>query len=217
MDFPLNKLTETAKKTGSKLIQVIRYAHWIVILIALGIYFGYIGLVLIWAILGAIINPTAFLPYASGAGTLLTFCTAKYHQFKKLSRDGNKLLLAIIEGLFGGIFSEIAKKLLIAINKAAETTIDKSKELLNSQAFQNTANKFADVGLIDKDTLAEFQNKVDMLDPSKLAQAGVNAVQMIKDPRSMANEVDKLIEELVIFTFNFLIDNIILNLERGYD
>ena len=93
MEFPFSGLAETTKKTESKFIRIMRYAHWIMILIALAIYFGYIGLFLIWAILGAIINPTAFLPYASGAGTFLTFCTAKYNEFKKMFADGKKILL----------------------------------------------------------------------------------------------------------------------------
>ena len=202
LDFPFNGLAETTKKNGSIFIKVMRYVHWIMILITLAIYFGYFGLFLIWAILGAIIDPNAFLPYASGAGTFLTFCTAKYNQFKKMFADGKKTLLTFLEGLFSGIFSEISKKLLVAINKAAETAVDKSKELLNSQAFQGVAGKFSDAGLIDKNALAEFQNKIDMLDPSKLAQAGVNAAQAIKDPMTMAKEVDKLLKELVFLYFN---------------
>ena len=209
MDFPFNGLAEAAKRTNSIFIRVMRYAHWIMILFFLSLYFGYIGLVLVWAILGAIINPQAFLPYASGAATFLTFCTTKYNQFKKMSTSAETILLTYIEGLFVGIFSEISKKLLLTINTAAENAIHKSKELLNSNAFQGVADKFANVGLIDKNALEEFQNKIDMLDPSKLTRAGIDAIQVIKNPMTIAKEVDKLIDDLVfIFLMFFNIFNI---------
>ncbi len=41
------------------------------------ILFAYIGLVLVWAILGAILNPTAYLAYSAAAGTFLAFVAIK--------------------------------------------------------------------------------------------------------------------------------------------
>ena len=37
------------------------------------ILLGFIGLLLIWALLGAILNPTAYMAYAAAAGTLIVF------------------------------------------------------------------------------------------------------------------------------------------------
>jgi len=34
--------------------------------------------VLVWALLGAILNPTAYLAYAAAAGTFIVFVTVKF-------------------------------------------------------------------------------------------------------------------------------------------
>ena len=50
--------------------------------------FGYVTIVMVWYLLGAIINPSAYLPYAAAACTFVTFCTAKFRQFKRLQTVG---------------------------------------------------------------------------------------------------------------------------------
>lgn len=42
---------------------------------------------LIWAVLSAIINPQAFLPYATASFTLITFTTTKYKYIQQLAVD----------------------------------------------------------------------------------------------------------------------------------
>jgi hypothetical protein len=42
---------------------------------------GFFVFGLIWCILGAILNPSAFLPYATGAATFMTVIMAKYVGF----------------------------------------------------------------------------------------------------------------------------------------
>lgn len=51
---------------------------WIIVLISIYTFVVYISLVSIWLMLGAIINPNAFLPYATSAATFLTIVTTKY-------------------------------------------------------------------------------------------------------------------------------------------
>jgi len=46
------------------------------------ILFFYIGLALVWAILGAVLNPTAYLAYAAAAGTFLAFVQLKISQLR---------------------------------------------------------------------------------------------------------------------------------------
>jgi len=40
----------------------------------------FIALILIWAILGAILNPTAYMAYAAAAGTFIVFVQVKISQ-----------------------------------------------------------------------------------------------------------------------------------------
>jgi len=51
---------------------------WVIVLVAIYATVVYVALVAIWLMLGAIINPTAFLPYATSAATFLTIVTTKY-------------------------------------------------------------------------------------------------------------------------------------------
>ena len=51
---------------------------WILIFLLLFLLFGYITLVLLWCLLGVIINPAAFLPYGVASGTLFTTLSRKY-------------------------------------------------------------------------------------------------------------------------------------------
>ena len=57
---------------------------------------GYIALVLVWAVLGAILNPTAYLYYATAAFTLVTFLGAKTKELRKLQEKGFDNLLKIL-------------------------------------------------------------------------------------------------------------------------
>ncbi len=51
---------------------------WIFVLISFFIAISYFIIVLEWLILGAIVNPAAFLPYATAASTFLTVAMSKY-------------------------------------------------------------------------------------------------------------------------------------------
>ena len=72
-------------------------AQWIYIFIFVLLVFGYFGLVLVWSILGAILNPTAYLYYAAAAGTFITFVGVKYRQLLELQRKGFTTIMRIIE------------------------------------------------------------------------------------------------------------------------
>lgn len=50
---------------------------WVLVLLSAFFLFMYLTLASVWLILGAILNPTAFLPYATAAATFLTVITAK--------------------------------------------------------------------------------------------------------------------------------------------
>ncbi len=54
---------------------------WVYVLCVLLSTLIYIVLGIVWLMLGAIVNPSAFLPYATGAATFVTIMTAKYALF----------------------------------------------------------------------------------------------------------------------------------------
>ena len=48
----------------------------------------YIGLVLVWLLLGAIIDPNVFLVYTTSVSTLITFVTAKFKSLENMAKEG---------------------------------------------------------------------------------------------------------------------------------
>ncbi len=49
---------------------------------------SYISLCMAWLLLGAIINPSAFLPYATASATFIVAVTAKYAEALKIADEG---------------------------------------------------------------------------------------------------------------------------------
>lgn len=52
--------------------------------------------------LGAIVNPTAFLPYATAAATFVTVMTAKAAAFKDMSSSGFQKIIEYVKGIAAG-------------------------------------------------------------------------------------------------------------------
>ena len=96
--FPEDKtFLETQKSLSqSKLKKFLANIQWILIFFLVLCYASYVGLVLMWLLLGAIINPNNFLVYASASLTFLTFISTKYLAFKKLSDDGFKSVRDVV-------------------------------------------------------------------------------------------------------------------------
>ena len=61
---------------------------WLCIALSLLFMCSYFSLCMSWLLLGAIINPSAFLPYATASATFVTALTAKYAEAVKISEDG---------------------------------------------------------------------------------------------------------------------------------
>ena len=99
-----------------KWASVIQKISWCYILILLMLVAMYISLILVWALLGAILNPNAYLAYASAAGTLITFVTAKYSEFSKMLTMGIKGLQDKLMEKFKTFATDIMKKILSSLN-----------------------------------------------------------------------------------------------------
>ncbi len=51
---------------------------WIIIIFSIFVAISYLSLVVVWLILGAIVNPEAFLPYATSVSAFITLILQKY-------------------------------------------------------------------------------------------------------------------------------------------
>jgi len=65
--------------------------YWIYIIIDLFLTFLYLSVVLIWSILGAILNPTAYLCYASASASFILFVNFKYTTFMTIFIIGSRI------------------------------------------------------------------------------------------------------------------------------
>ena len=99
VSFYATDLMNTGKyrteKTRCKQIQVTIY--WVFFAIFAVIYAMLLTLFLVWCILGAILNPTAFLPYAAGAGTFILFVKSKYDKLKKLDETLKEIVFEFVQ------------------------------------------------------------------------------------------------------------------------
>ena len=95
---------------------VVQFIMWFYIFLIIGILCGYIGLVLIWSVLGAILNPTAYLYYATSAFTFVTFVTVK-----ELKEDrGVEYLMEIIDRKLKDMTDFVLRRMLGTIEGFSE-------------------------------------------------------------------------------------------------
>ena len=72
---------------------------------------GYIVIGLCWCILGAVLNPEIFLPYAAASGTLISFVTLKtlgaFRMFKDMLREIVTILTSKMKTMLDGMLSKV--------------------------------------------------------------------------------------------------------------
>lgn len=202
-DFPQDrafKISDTQTKQ-SFWHRLSRRIEWCLALLALAFYFGYIGLILTWMLLGAFINPNAFLPFASAAVTFVTLIVTKYKAFQELSRQGTKAVVEKIKQIFDVFITKVLSRLIENIETTATNfSKGKIKDLMHSGAFKTVTGKLEDAGIVDAATLNEYTQKLEDLNAKTLA---ADAVAVYKDPSIITKEVDVIANTLVIFLFQF--------------
>ena len=133
-----NQEEKEVKTKGLRTLEIIakisHYILWIYMFIFVLLVFGYIGLVLVWSILGAILNPTAYLYYAAAAGTFITYVGVKYRQLLDLQRKGFTAIVRIIEAKTKGLIDQLLKKVISKTGvsedmaEAIEATVEAAAE-----------------------------------------------------------------------------------------
>jgi hypothetical protein len=123
------------------MLSVLQRLEWIYIFLMLGLITAYISLLLEWALLGAILNPTAYLPYAAGAGTFVAFLQTKIVQFKRIQQGGVKAIKEIFIEKFSVVKDEVLRKLLLKAG-LSENLTNKGIDLLQ-QGGGNLDEKIA--------------------------------------------------------------------------
>lgn len=75
-----------------------------------------------WAILAAVINPTAYLYYATAAVTFVVYIGVKYTQLKNAQRRGWTNTLLLLEQRAKAIVNEVVKRIVVSDDSDDEST-----------------------------------------------------------------------------------------------
>ena len=103
-----------------------------------GFYVAYISVILLWCILGAILNPEKFLPIATGAMVILVFLVLMYSKLSYIDKTLKEVVSNVVnEQLQGTMIESMQKK----ANKAHDELVDKL-EAMPQLIFNKAINTF---------------------------------------------------------------------------
>jgi len=128
MSFPKQSFRDFMALQPSFATKVGRAIEWTYICFILSLVITYISLVIVWSILGAILNPNAYLAYGAAAATLMSFVAAKISEFKKLNDMGIQALQDMLFSKLQGFLEEIMKNLLLQAGFSTDTVSQVIKE-----------------------------------------------------------------------------------------
>ena len=198
MKFPQDDYFAKTEERPGFFTRTKRRFQWLLFIFSILNYIGYICLALVWLMLGAVLDPTAFLPFTSSAVTFVVFVKLKYVRFKKMRETGEKNLAGFVHNLFG---EEISKAIKVLSEKTITNTGlgDETKSIVESESFKSISSKVTDLGLVDQKTIDKIKQQAELLstDASVAANAlGQAAVAVIRDPLVVMKEIESLSDEM---------------------
>ena len=110
--------------------KISRWVMWLTVLVSLFATLFYTVICLVWLILGAIVSPTVFLPYATAAATFITVMSTKYREVNKIITDGFKTVYDYVMKMADTQINGMLKKMDLG------NTV---QSLVNSEALQGVA------------------------------------------------------------------------------
>lgn len=152
MEFPQDKFFRKTRASEAAFMQILfRRMMWVLVLISLWVLGSYIALAMVWMILGAVINPTAFLPYAAGASTFVTVVTTKYNEFMNLAENGLKKVIEYIKSLTQTELNDMLKKMGLSSDSGSSDSSG-SAATVSSDTVTTVADQATKLGLADQVT-----------------------------------------------------------------
>ncbi|EAR86437.2 phage head-tail adaptor family protein, putative (macronuclear) [Tetrahymena thermophila SB210] len=187
MDFPQEKYFNEYKMVG-KFRKFLSGIMWIIVLISFYTFAVYFSLVAIWLMLSAIINPNAFLPYATSAATFVTLVAKKYKDFQEISQNGFKIISDYLQQMASGQFQDLLKKMNIQ---------DKIADMVPTDTLKGITAEASKLGIIDASTSEEIQNNLEIMirDPTSVSKLGQELVKISQDPQAYAQQISQKLEE----------------------
>ena len=112
-----------ARDTGKYVVRrtwpryIITILFWVMIFIFIAIYTAYISMILVWWILGAVLNPQKFLPFSTGAIVIIGFWGMIYSKLKQIDETLKEVISTTLnDGLINSISSNFEKEKVKLMN-----------------------------------------------------------------------------------------------------
>ena len=108
---------------------------WVYIFVVMFLAMMYFGLVIVWSILGAVLNPNAYLVYATAAGTFVTYVSTKVVELTTAYRKGRAIIIKELDKKLMPFLNEIMKKMLL--KAGYDSSISKPSKEARALAIEN--------------------------------------------------------------------------------
>lgn len=204
MTFPVNRLLQVNENQKNSFLAFLKFLEWLSFAVVLFVYFLYIGILLMWLLLGAFISPNAFLPLASAAATFGTFVVAKYRTFKDLYKMGSEKIMDYLNVMFSELISSVANKLTLEMKGITGSLSSEVHSFLQNGPVKELKEKMVDSGLVDINMINDFEKKVKEISSQSIIS---RITDVLKDPSIIAENLKSLKEELDRNLVNFLINS----------
>ena len=142
------------------------------------------GLVCIWLILGAIINPNTFLVYATSAITFIAFTIAKYQSYKTFALEGYKKVQLLVQNVFTNQLKKI-----VGVLAAEAQSLSQPKYLAKF-----SIDKANDFGMGEE--ILQYKNLIES------SSSGINQDQGLINQENVLNQMEAWEEKMVNFKFH---------------
>ncbi|KAM3145751.1 hypothetical protein pb186bvf_002046 [Paramecium bursaria] len=135
---------------------------WYLFLVIFYYNLFYIGNVVVWVILGAIINPNNFLVYASSAATIIATITDQYNTLVQIYESGKSQVESYIFNYFLQTVTSISGVLM----KETEKIADQTAQILTSSGMKLSQQQAKQIGFDDnlQSLCSSMQNLTDQID-----------------------------------------------------
>ncbi|CAD8153469.1 unnamed protein product [Paramecium pentaurelia] len=167
----------------NKIMKYYNWFQWIQFLILAFSVFFYFGLIIVWLILGSIINPNYYLVYSSSALSLVAFIAAQIQQIKATYEYACNEIKKMIHDIYLRTFSQLAGTIIKEVQKLS----DLSTSIINSTNMDQAKIMAENLGF------GEELNELCILTQGMLDNAG--SIDLNQDQINFKHIKDKFIQK----------------------
>ena len=114
------------------------------------LYTAYLSLILVWSILGAILNPAKFLPTAAGSAVFITFCVFIFAKLRQIEKTLKDVVSRCVDSSISTSLSETYEKEKEKLANLIARPVELATKRLFNQAI-NSFMKLNNLPNVDKD------------------------------------------------------------------